>query len=61
MLSHGACLGVQVGVPSEKAQYVHRVGRTARAGKTGHAVLLLADFEEYFIRQLTGGHSLLLL
>ncbi|KAK9795928.1 hypothetical protein WJX73_005803 [Symbiochloris irregularis] len=46
-------LVVQVGVPSEKAQYVHRVGRTARAGKSGSAVLLLADFEAYFIRQLT--------
>ena len=26
---------VQVGLPSDKAQYVHRLGRTARAGKAG--------------------------
>ncbi len=42
----------QVGLPSEKAQYVHRVGRTARAGKTGQGLILLADFESHFLRQL---------
>lgn len=35
----------QVGLPSDKAQYIHRLGRTARAGKGGHGVLLLCDFE----------------
>lgn len=35
----------QVGLPMDKAQYVHRLGRTARAGKGGHGVLLLCDFE----------------
>ena len=47
-----ACL--QVGIPSDKDQYVHRVGRTARAGKVGQAVLLLQDFESYFLRKLQG-------
>ncbi len=36
---------IQVGMPSDKAQYVHRLGRTARAGKQGRGVLLLGDFE----------------
>jgi len=36
---------VQVGLPTDKAQYVHRLGRTARAGKNGRGVLLLGDFE----------------
>ena len=40
---------VQVGMPSDKSQYVHRLGRTARAGKTGDGVLLLADFEKFFL------------
>ena len=40
---------VQVGLPSDKNQYVHRLGRTARAGKTGDGVLLLADFERSFL------------
>lgn len=36
---------IQVGLPADKAQYIHRIGRTARAGKSGSGVLLLADFE----------------
>lgn len=36
---------VQVGLPADKAQYIHRIGRTARAGKGGSGMLLLADFE----------------
>jgi ATP-dependent RNA helicase MSS116 len=43
---------VQLGLPSEKAQYIHRLGRTARAGKEGGGYLLLADFEAGFLRQL---------
>ncbi|KAK4142427.1 uncharacterized protein C8A04DRAFT_38239 [Dichotomopilus funicola] len=43
-------LVVQVGVPSEKEQYVHRVGRTGRAGKSGEAVMVLAPEEMWFIR-----------
>eukprot|EP00617_Octactis_speculum_P021024 CAMPEP_0185769062 /NCGR_PEP_ID=MMETSP1174-20130828/53346_1 /TAXON_ID=35687 /ORGANISM="Dictyocha speculum, Strain CCMP1381" /LENGTH=556 /DNA_ID=CAMNT_0028454013 /DNA_START=125 /DNA_END=1792 /DNA_ORIENTATION=+ len=39
-------LVVQVGAPSERAQYTHRLGRTARGGKKGEGVLFLADFEE---------------
>lgn len=31
---------------TEKAQYIHRLGRTARAGKQGSGLLLLANFEE---------------
>ena len=42
-----------MGLPAEKAQYIHRVGRTARAGKAGRGVLLLSDFEApYFLGQL---------
>jgi ATP-dependent RNA helicase MSS116 len=36
---------LQVG-STEKAQYIHRLGRTARAGKGGAGMLLLQDFEE---------------
>jgi ATP-dependent RNA helicase MSS116 len=40
---------VQVGLPDTKAQYVHRLGRTARAGKTGIGVLMLAQYESFFL------------
>ena len=43
---------IQVGLPSSKEQYIHRLGRTARAGKSGEGLLLLAPHEEFFARQL---------
>jgi ATP-dependent RNA helicase MSS116, mitochondrial len=43
---------LQVGAPSEKAQYIHRLGRTARAGQAGVGILLLSDFERSFLGEL---------
>jgi len=40
---------LQIGAPSDRAQYLHRLGRTARAGKDGAGVLLLCDFEKFFL------------
>ena len=45
---------MQIGLPSSRDQYVHRVGRTARAGKKGEALLLLQDFERFFVTRLKG-------
>lgn len=44
-------LVIQLGMPSSKEQYVHRLGRTARAGKTGKGHLILSPFEEVFVRR----------
>ena len=41
---------IQVGLPSNGEQYVHRVGRTARADKDGRAVILLTQGETFFIK-----------
>ena len=41
----GVTLVVQVGIPSNREQYIHRIGRTARAGLKGEAVIILAQFE----------------
>lgn len=38
-------LVVQVGLPPSRNQYIHRVGRTARAGKDGSALLVVAPYE----------------
>ena len=45
----------QVGIPSSREQYIHRLGRTARAGRTGRGLLLLMPEERHFLRQLNGG------
>jgi ATP-dependent RNA helicase MSS116 len=41
---------IQVGGPKSTEQYVHRIGRTGRAGKGGRADLLLLPFEQDFVR-----------
>lgn len=43
---------VQFTAPACAADYVHRVGRTARVGTTGAALLFLTPSEVQFIRQL---------
>ncbi|PWY99819.1 DEAD-domain-containing protein [Testicularia cyperi] len=47
----GISLVVQLGLPSSLEQYIHRLGRTARAGKEGRGVLILAEFEQFFLNQ----------
>ncbi|KAL8499705.1 hypothetical protein ACS0TY_019613 [Phlomoides rotata] len=42
-------LVVQMGVPSDKQQYVHRLGRTGRKGKEGQGILMLTPWEEFFL------------
>lgn len=41
----------QAGLPSEKAQYIHRLGRTARAGADGSGTLLLTRKESGFAKK----------
>lgn len=42
-------LVVQVGLPSSADQYIHRVGRTGRAGNDGKAIILLTQGESFFM------------
>jgi ATP-dependent RNA helicase MSS116 len=44
---------IQVGVAASVEQYVHRLGRTARAGKSGVGVIVLVDWESFFLREIT--------
>lgn len=43
-------LVVQVGLPSSSEQYIHRIGRTARAGKDGRAVAIFSKREMFFVK-----------
>ncbi|PYI01672.1 putative DEAD box ATP-dependent RNA helicase [Aspergillus sclerotiicarbonarius CBS 121057] len=43
-------LVIQVGLPTNGEQYVHRVGRTARAGNDGRAIILLTETESFFLK-----------
>ncbi|VVB17904.1 unnamed protein product [Arabis nemorensis] len=45
-------LVLQVGLPKDREQYIHRLGRTGRKGKEGEGILLLAPWEEYFVSSL---------
>jgi len=43
---------LQLGLPSSMDQYVHRIGRTARAGKCGTGIILLCQYETFFWEEL---------
>ncbi|KAF2275279.1 DEAD-domain-containing protein [Westerdykella ornata] len=43
-------LVIQLGLPASAEQYIHRVGRTARAGRDGRAVMVLFQYESFFIK-----------
>ncbi|KAL9191500.1 hypothetical protein ACHAXT_001206 [Thalassiosira profunda] len=45
---------IQVGMPESREQYIHRLGRTARAGKEGKGLLVLFPFEARFLSELRG-------
>jgi len=45
---------IQFGLPASREQYIHRLGRTGRAGKTGEGLLVLAPFEAKFLSELNG-------
>jgi ATP-dependent RNA helicase MSS116 len=47
-------LVIQIGVPSQREQYIHRLGRTARAGKSGEGIIILGPREDFFVRKEIG-------
>ena len=46
---------IQVGATNNRETYLHRLGRTGRAGKTGQGVLALVDLELDFLQQDLAG------
>ena len=45
----------QAGIPSDKESYIHRLGRTARAGAEGRGTLIVTSHEAYFPRRVMKG------
>ena len=45
---------IQLGLPPSEEQYIHRIGRTARAGKSGEAWLLFSDLDRRELRSRLG-------
>lgn len=41
-----------MGIPSDREQYIHRLGRTGREDKEGEGLLLIAPWEEYFLDEI---------
>lgn len=39
---------IQAGVPADRESYIHRLGRTARAGKEGRGIFIIASAERFF-------------
>lgn len=39
-------------IPSDSRDYVHRVGRTARAGKTGRAIAMVTQYDVEQIQRI---------
>ncbi|KAF9024333.1 DEAD-domain-containing protein [Hymenopellis radicata] len=46
----GVTLVVQVGLPQNGEQYIHRLGRTARAGAEGRGIIILDRAEQAFLK-----------
>ncbi|KEY71380.1 hypothetical protein S7711_09685 [Stachybotrys chartarum IBT 7711] len=46
----GVTTVLQVGLPSDKESYIHRLGRTARAGAEGRGIFIIAEAEAWFPR-----------
>ena len=46
---------IQVGIPRDRETYIHRLGRTARANKTGEGWMLFGDAEHPVCRRQMGG------
>ena len=46
---------MQLGLPANSAQYIHRLGRTARAGAMGRGILVLSQEEEFFVKDSKAG------
>ncbi|XP_074563769.1 DEAD-box ATP-dependent RNA helicase 31-like isoform X2 [Curcuma longa] len=45
-------LVIQLGIPADREQYIHRLGRTGRKGQEGVGILMLAPWEDFFLSSI---------
>ena len=45
-------LVINYDIPMEKEKYIHRIGRTGRAGNTGRALTFVTTYEDRFLKEL---------
>eukprot|EP00934_Nitzschia_sp_Nitz4_P006447 Nitzschia sp. Nitz4//scaffold38_size140716//3290//5386//NITZ4_003124-RA/size140716-processed-gene-0.24-mRNA-1//1//CDS//3329550009//6437//frame0 len=45
---------IQIGASESRETYIHRLGRTGRAGKKGQGLLILPEVEQTFLNELDG-------
>ncbi|XP_042464783.1 DEAD-box ATP-dependent RNA helicase 31-like [Zingiber officinale] len=43
---------IQLGIPADREQYIHRLGRTGRKGQEGVGILMLAPWEDFFLSSI---------
>ncbi|KAI8921496.1 P-loop containing nucleoside triphosphate hydrolase protein, partial [Entophlyctis helioformis] len=48
----GVSLVIQFGLPPSRDGYIHRVGRTGRAGKSGEGLIILSPYEKRFLDEM---------
>jgi superfamily II DNA/RNA helicase len=45
-------------VPNDTESYIHRIGRTGRAGAKGKAVMLVSPLENDFVKNIEKAHKI---
>lgn len=51
-------LVINFDVPNEPESYIHRIGRTGRAGASGKAIMLVSDLEKKLLTQIERAHKI---
>lgn len=52
---------INLDVPEDFNEYIHRVGRTARAGKKGTAISIITEHEEQFLNRIATSNKITIL
>ncbi|WP_461205310.1 DEAD/DEAH box helicase [Clostridium sp. DL1XJH146] len=51
---------INLDMPADLDEYIHRVGRTGRAGKKGTAISIITENEKYFIKKIENSNNIVI-